>query len=125
MKIKLEQAVRAAKVVERLNTVRMKNTGTARKIFSLKKLLEPNFEFYAEEEVKLIKELGGTVNDDGVVLFQDQQAGMKKLAEGRKALFETEVDVPIDTPIIFRDAEGVQVSGEEIGLLDGLADFKE
>ena len=39
--------------------------------------------------------------------------------------FATEVDVPIDTPVIFRDAEGIQVSGEEISFLEGLAEFKE
>lgn len=125
MKIKLEKAVNAWQVVNRLNAIRMKSPATARKLFSLKKLLEPNFEFYVEEEQKLIEELGGTVTEDGAILFPDQEEGMKKLKAGRKELFDTECDVPIDTPILFYDREGVQVSGEEIGILENLADFRE
>ena len=125
MKIKLEKAVNAMQVVTRLNAIRMKSPATARKLFSLKKLLEPNFEFYVEEEQKLIEELGGTVTEDGAILFPDQEEGMKKLKAGRKELFDTECDVPIDTPILFYDREGVQVSGEEIGILENLADFRE
>ena len=125
MKIKLEKAVNAMQVVTRLNAIRMKSPATARKLFSLKKLLEPNFEFYAEEERKLIADLGGTVTEDGAILFPDQENGLKQLADGRRELLATECDIPIDTPIIFHDSEGVQVSGDEIAILDGLADFKE
>ena len=125
MKTTLDRAISAAQIIARLNAVRMKSSATARKLFSLKKLLEPNFEFYAEEERKLIAELGGTVTDDGAILFPDQDEGLRKLAEGRKELLASECDVPIDTPIIFHDSEGVQVSGAEIEILDGLADFKE
>lgn len=125
MKMKLEQAFQAAQIVERLNGILMKNTATARKLFSLKKLLEPNTEFFLHEQQKIIDDLKGTVASDGTVLFANQEEGVKAFNERRKELFETEVDVPIDTPIIFRDAEGVQVSGKEIGILEGLAEFKE
>lgn len=125
MKTTLENAIKAMQIVTRLNGIRMKNTGTARKLFSMKKLLEPNFEFYAEEERKLIEELGGTVTDDGAILFPEQEKGLQELSRGRQELLASECDIPIDTPIIFRDSEGLQVSGEEIGILDGLADFKE
>ena len=119
------KVINAAAVITRLNVVRMKNTATARKLFSLKKLLQPEFEFYAEEEKKLIDELGGTVTEDGAILFADQAEGLRKLAEGRKELQATECDIPIDTPIIFRDNEGIQVSGDELEILEGLAEFKE
>ena len=125
MKTTLENAITAMRVITRLNAVRMKSTATARKLFSLKKLLEPNFEFYAEEERKLIEDLGGTVTEDGAILFPDQEKGLQELSRGRQELLASECDIPIDTPIIFRDSEGLQVSGEEIGILDGLADFKE
>jgi len=125
MKTTLDKAVGAAQIVARLNAVRMKSTATARKLFSLKKLLEPNFEFYAEEEKKLVDELGGTITGDGTIIFPDQQEGIRKLTEGRKELLGSECEIPIDTPIIFRDGEGVQVSGDEIAALEGLADFIE
>lgn len=125
MKMTLERAVSAAQIVARLNAVRMNSSATARKLFSLKKLLEPNYEFYAEEEKKLIEDLGGAVSDDGTILFADQKEGLKQLKAGREELLKTEVEVAIDAPIIFRDAEGVKVSGYEVEILEGLADFKE
>ena len=125
MKTTLENAITAMRVITRLNAVRTKSTATARKLFGLKKLLEPNFEFYAEEEKKLIEELGGTVTEDGAILCPEQEKGLQELSRGRQELLASECDIPIDTPIIFRDSEGLQVSGEEIGILDGLADFKE
>ena len=125
MKCTLGQAVDAAQVVARLNGIRMKSTATARKLFSLKKLLEPNFEFYVEEEKKLIEELGGSVREDGVILFDDQQDGIRKLSDGRQELRASECEIAIDKPIIFHDSEGIQLSGEEMEILDGLADFRE
>ena len=77
MKTTLENAIKAMQIVTRLNGIRMKNTGTARKLFSLKKLLEPNFEFYADEERKLIEELGGTVTDDGAILSRIRNMGCR------------------------------------------------
>ena len=117
--------VSRAQIVNRLNGIRMKNTATARKLFSLKKLLQEPLEFYIEEEKKLIEELGGAIQTDGTIIFPNQDEGMKKLTEGRKKLGAAEWEVPIDTPIIFRDNEGLVLSGDEIGNLDGLADFKE
>lgn len=125
MKMKLERAVNAAQIAARLNSVRMKSSATARKLFNLKKLLEPAFEFYAQEEKKRIEELGGAIQADGTILFSDQEAGLKQLSEERAKLLEDEWEVPIDSPIIFKDSEGVQVSGNDIEVLDGLADFKE
>ena len=125
MKTTLDKAIDAARVVARLNGTRMKSSATARKLFNLKKLLEPNFEFYADEEKKLVNELGGTIEGDGAILFPNQQEGLKKLADGRKELLASECEIPIDTPIIFHDSEGIQLSGDDIAALDGLADFKE
>ena len=125
MKTTLGRAVSAAQIIARLNGIRMKNTGTARKLFTLKKLLENSFEFYAEEEKKLIEEIGGQVMPDGTIIFPDQKEGARRLQEGRAELLAAEVEIPIDTPVIFHDSEGIQVSGEEIGNLEGLAEFKE
>ena len=125
MKTTLKKIVEAAQTVNRLNQIRMKSTATARKIFSLKKLLQEPFEFYVEEEKKLIEEIGGAIQPDGAIIFPDQDEGMKQLKEGREKIGEAEWEISIDKPIIFRDSEGLVLSGEEIGALDGLADFKE
>ena len=125
MKTTLDKAVAAAQIVNRLNGIRMKNTATARKLFSLKKLLQEPLEFYIEEDKKLIEELDGTIQPDGTIIVPNQEEGLKKLTEGRNKVLEAEWEIPIDTPIIFRDNEGLVLSGDEIGNLDGLADFKE
>lgn len=125
MKVKLEKAVSMARIAARLNGIRMNNSATARKIFSMKRLTMPWFEFYSEEERKLVEELNGVIEEDGAILFPKQEEGIRKLAEGRRELLDTEIDIDIDKPFIFRDAENVPISGEEIETLEGLAEFKE
>ena len=127
MKTTLHKSIEAYQLINNLNSVRMKSTATSRKLFGLKSLLKPNFEFYLEEEQKLVDDLGGKITEDGKILFADQEEGTKKFLEGREELYKTECDIAIDTPIIFRDAEGLQVSGNDIELLQdmGLAKFTE
>jgi hypothetical protein len=125
MKMTLERAASAAQIMTRLNGIRMKSSATARKIFTLVEMLKPNFDFYINEEKKLIEELGGAISEEGTILFADQKEGIQKLKAGREELLKTEVDVPIDPPVIFRDSEGLPVAGEEIGILKGIAEFKE
>lgn len=125
MKTTLERAVSAAQIMNRLNGIRMKSSATARKIFTLTEELKPNLDFYINEERKLIEELGGAVSENGTILFSNQEEGIQKLKAGREELLKTEVDIPIDPPVIFRDSEGLPVAGEEIGILKGIAEFKE
>jgi hypothetical protein len=125
MKTTLERAVSAAQIMNRLNGIRMKSSATARKIFTLTEELKPNLDFYINEERKLIEELGGAVSENGTILFSNQEEGIQKLKAGREELLKTEVDIPIDPPVIFRDSEGLPAAGEEIGILKGIAEFKE
>ena len=125
MKTTLQKSIEAYKLINNLNSVRMKSTATSRKLFGLKTLLKPNFEFYMEEEQKLVDDLGGKITEDGKIIFADQEEGTRKFLDGREELNKTECEIAIDTPIIFRDAEGVQVSGNDIETLQGLADFIE
>ena len=122
----LEKTLSAFYLLNSLNSVRMKSTATSRKLFSLKTLTKPAFEFYQEEEKKIIEDLGGTIAEDRTIIFsENQEENFKKLAEGRSELYKSEWDIPIDKPVIFHDAEGVQVSGNDIEILQGLADFIE
>ena len=125
MKTTLQKSIEAFQLINNLNSIRMKSTATSRKLFGLKTLLKPNFEFYMEEEQKLVEELGGKITEDGKIVFSNQEEDTKKFLEGREELNKTECEIAIDTPIIFRDAEGVQVSGNDIETLQGLADFIE
>ena len=125
MKTTLKKTLDAFYLLNSLNSVRMKSTATSRKLFGLKALVRPAFEFYQEEEKKIIADLGGKIAEDHTIIFADEKEGFKKLAEGRTELMESEWEIPIDKPVIFHDSEGVQVSGNDIEILQGLADFIE
>lgn len=121
----LEKAIIAFNTLNSLNSIRMKSTATSRKLFSLKMLVKPATEFFQEEEKKIIDDLGGKIMEDNTIVFSDQKEGMKKLTEGRNELLKSEWEIAIDKPVIFRDAEGIQISGNEIEALQGLANFIE
>jgi len=125
MKTTLKKTLDAFYLLNSLNSVRMKSTATSRKLFGLKTLVKPAFEFYQEEERKIIADLGGKIAEDNTIIFADEKEGFKKLAEGRTELMESEWEIPIDKPVLFHDSEGVQVSGNDIETLQGLADFIE
>ena len=125
MKTTLKKTLDAFYLLNSLNSVRMKSTATSRKLFGLKALVKPAFEFYQEEERKIIADLGGKIAEDNTIIFADEKEGFKKLAEGRTELMASEWEIPIDKPVLFHDSEGVQVSGNDIETLQGLADFIE
>ena len=125
MKTTLKKTLDAFYLLNSLNSVRMKSTATSRKLFGLKALVKPAFEFYQEEERKIIADLGGKIAEDNTIIFSDEKEGFMKLAEGRTELLESEWEIPIDKPVLFHDSEGVQVSGNDIETLQGLADFIE
>lgn len=125
MKTTVGKAIDAFFLLNNLNSFRMKSPATSRKLFSLKNLTKPAFEFYQEEEKKIITDLGGKIAEDNTIIFAEEKEGFAKLTEGRKKLRECEWEIAIDKPIIFHDSEGIQISGNEIETLQGLADFIE
>lgn len=125
MKTTLKKTLDAFYLLNSLNSVRMKSTATSRKLFGLKALVKPAFEFYQEEERKIIADLGGKIAEDNTIIFADEKEGFKKLNEARMELWKSEWEIPIDKPVLFHDSEGVQVSGNDIEALQGLADFIE
>ena len=125
MKTTLKKTLDAFYLLNSLNSVRMKSTATSRKLFGLKALVKPAFEFYQEEERKIIADLGGKIAEDNTIIFADEKEGFKKLNEARMELWKTDWEIPIDKPVLFHDSEGVQVSGNDIEALQGLADFIE
>ena len=126
METTVGKAIDAFYLLNNLNAVRMKSPATSRKLFSLKSLVKPAFEFYQEEEKKLIEDLDGKIADDNTIIFaEDQEKKFKKLADGRAELLKTEWEIAIDKPVLFRDAEGVQISGNDIETLQGIAKFIE
>lgn len=94
MKVIQGKAIPAMSTINGLGQKYMKST-TAYKLFRLKKALESIIEFQVEEEQKLIDELGGTINQNGMVHFDDREAGIQ-FAERRNELNNLECDLDIE-----------------------------
>ena len=127
MTTKLKKALDAYYLLNELSNVRMKSTATSRKLFNLKSMMKPVLEFCNEEEVKLVNDIGGRIMDNGTIVFDDPNEGAKRFTEERAELWNSEWEIPVDIPVVFHDDEGVEVSGNDIGLLHelGLARFEE
>ena len=76
MKTTLKKTLDAFYLLNSLNSVRMKSTATSRKLFGLKALVKPAFEFYQEEERKIIADLPAAMDKYGI-------RDLKEITEGR------------------------------------------
>lgn len=95
----------------------------ARKIFNLRAKLQPSIDFQAEEERKLLEEMGLTLEFGGLVHFKDekqQAAYFQRVAEIGEMEEETEAE-PITLPAL----DHIQISAEELEALDGFVEFAE
>jgi len=123
MKTTYEQIIETIKGINKISDIR-RAPATSRKLFLLKKALNPAFEFFSEEETKLITELGGTVDTTtSIVTFPD----VKKRAEyqtRRQELLDMEEDVETGR-IIIHDTELKEISGDEMWMLRHFVDFVE
>ena len=95
------------------------------KLFHLKKKLQPAFEFYTEEEKKLIDELKGTVADNGMVIFADEKEGQKKFTEEKQKLLDLEctVETAGKTEIHVTDLKNINLADMEA--MEDFIDWKE
>ena len=94
MKVKQGKAIPAMATINSIGQKSMKST-TAYKLFRLKKALESIIEFQVEQEQKLIDEFGGTINQNGMVHFDDKDIGIK-FTERRNELTNMECDLEIE-----------------------------
>ena len=123
MKATFEQIVETMAGLNKVSDIR-RAPATSRKLFQLRVTLGNSFDFYSEEEQKLIADLGGQVDASGLILFADP-AKKKEYAEKRKELMKMEEDVPLEKKIQIRDAELKEISGEEMWALRHFVDFTE
>lgn len=121
MRIRMSKAVDAYKVVSGMGQKSMQ-VQTALKLFRLKKALEPQFEFYREQETRLIKTNGGTISETGNVKFTDAEKQLTFLQE-RREMNEMEVDLETE-PVKINCADLKEITVNELEALDGLIDFE-
>jgi len=120
MKVKQGQAVLAFGVLNLMGK-RQLNTGTAFRLFKLKKKLDDVVEFQIEQENSLAESLGGKIENGRLILPDDKKA---EYAEKHKAIAEAECEV--DSERISLPLREIPFSTiEEIEALDPFIEFTE
>lgn len=99
------------------------NSFTAYKLFKLKKALGLIVEFQSEQEVKLIKELGGQVAESGAILIDDKEKRME-YAKKHKELEELVCDVNIE-PMVMHMKELPEITMADMDTLETFIEWKE
>ena len=99
------------------------NSFTAYKLFKLKKALGMIVEFQSEQEVKLIKELGGQVAESGAILIDDKEKRME-YAKRHKELEELVCDVNIE-PMVMHMKELPEITMADMDTLETFIEWKE
>lgn len=121
MKTTHRKAVEAYAALTQMGDIR-RAPATQIKLFKLKKLLQPSFEFFSEEERKLVDEFGGTIDPMGRVMFEDKSKNSKYVEE-RKQLMDLECGVELDSKITIHATELKEISIAEMEALEEFVEF--
>jgi len=118
--MKLGKAIDALEALRKINR-QDTSTTTARRVFELKKTFETAAEFMQQEEEKILAHYKYEDNGNGRITFADVETANKYRAE-RKALNDSEFEIDYK-PIRIHAIEGIRISGEDVGALDGIIEF--
>lgn len=99
------------------------NSFTAYKLFKLKKALGMIVEFQSEQEVKLIKELGGQVAESGAILIDDKEKRIE-YARKHKELEELVCDVNVEK-MVMHMKELPEITMADMDTLEEFIEWKE
>lgn len=120
MKVTQGQVVAAYGVLNLMGK-RQLNTGTAFRLFKLKKKLDDIVEFQAEQENSLAESLGGMIDNGRLILPDDKRS---EYTEKHREITETECEIDIDrVPISLNEIPISTI--EEIEALDPFISFTE
>lgn len=96
---------------------------TAHRLFRVKAELKGQIDFQAEQEEAMIERCGGTVTEDGKILFADKEQ-QKAFIRERKELDEMEVEPEIK-PIRISQDSIPDIDLEEIEAIRPFVEFEE
>ena len=96
---------------------------TAYALHKLRKALEPQWEFFCEEERKNIKQCDGVLGDDGKIRFENSEK-TAAFVEKEAALSEMEVEMDIQ-PVKVPASSGLSITMNDLAALDGLVEVGE
>ena len=124
MKTTLKKILLAYSTIIRMGNIR-RAPATQLKFFKLKKLLHDGFEFYCEEERKLMDEFKLEADEvTGAIKFTDpetKEAYNKRVEE----LQAVEYEISLEKKIIIRSSEMNEISLGEMEALEEFIDFYE
>lgn len=126
MKTTHKKAVNAYITLVKMSDIR-RAPATQIKLFKLKKLLQPPFEFVNEEESKLVNDFGGTITQTGQITFdgdnEEREKKVKAYNEERNKLLDLECDVDLEKPMPIHSAELKEISLAEMEALEEFVEF--
>lgn len=110
------EAARAQKILQGF-TGREMNTRTAYRMLKLKRELETEIEFLGEEQMKLIRKHGFSVEPDGRVLFGERGEEFDEYLREWDAVLAEEADIEAEK-IDLRGENDLRMSIEEMEALE-------
>ena len=117
-----QTALIAYRALSMIGNVR-RDPATQLKLYRLKKMLAPAIEFLQEEQDKLIDELNGTVLENGLIIFPNEEHDRPIYNAENQKLMDLEFEVDLENKIVIHAAELKEISIQEMEMLDAFVEF--
>ena len=95
----------------------------ALRLFKLKKALKDAFDFETEQEKLYVAELGGEMDQNGIIKFKDPIGDNKIFQDRRKELEDTDIEIELEVPTVAL-TEIKELSMADLEALEGFVNFK-
>lgn len=119
MKLTFSQIIPAYKALQALSG-QLLPLPVAWALTKAKQALQPHYDFFAEEEIKAIRQYGGTPNEGGKITFEDQEKCAQYTARVQE-LYAMEPDAELQPIALNVDAlAGVQITVNDLAALQPL-----
>lgn len=118
--------VRAFNTLKTLTTIKGLPFGALCSLYQARKALTGYVEAQEQAELEVIRELG-TVDEKGVITYNDPGTGAKELAKKLREIAETEIDPcikPVTVKITQETADKLGLDGDILNTLDGFVTFE-
>ena len=114
---------KAVTAIMTINRVRQKIKGhDALNLFHMKNMLKEQLDFMSEEEEKLVKEFGGVIAENGLVIIADTDK-KAEYSKAHKELEDMECEIRTE-PLTMSLDKNPDITLEDIEQLDGFVNFK-
>lgn len=124
--MKLKTLLDAQRGIQQIQSVNIHGYRKRYELFRLCRAVQEQLDWYAAEEMCLIEQHGGEIEEGGRIKFPDSAAAAA-FEQERRGLMDTEVDLDVPLPVLLREAD---LAGEALPVqamlnLTGLVEFAE